>query len=313
MTNHNNLRAVLAVTIATALFTVVFASAKFAGETASAMQILWLRYIGGLACLLLVSRARGLSLREFASPRPGAHFLRASFGASGGCAIIWASANMPIVDATAIGLLQVVFLIAMGVVLLGERISMRQWGGIGGCCLGAGVVVTSRGAFQDMHAAYLLPAALALAGALLVALETYLIKLLSEAERPMAVLLHVNAFGVLLMAVPAVLTWQAGTLGNFVPFLLLGPVAVTAQYLVVIGYRDADTAVVGPIDYSWLIFAALLGWVFFDEIPGVWVLIGSAFIVTGGTVLAMQQPQRSSRQRKQADLVGSPADRPDRR
>jgi drug/metabolite transporter (DMT)-like permease len=45
-------------------------------------------------------------------------------------------------------------------------------------------------------------------------------------------------------------------------FVLLGPIAVTAQYCIVQGYRLATLSFVGPVDYTWLIFAGLIGFLF---------------------------------------------------
>ena len=76
-----------------------------------------------------------------------------------------------------------------------------------------------------------------------------------------------------------------------VPFLLLGPLAVAAQYCVVRGYRLASLAIVGPVDYAWLVFAALIGFLFFNEIPTAGVIAGAVVIALGGVVLAVIKPE----------------------
>lgn len=285
-----NAEAIAWVTAATALFSVVFASGKFAGDVASPLQIIFLRYIGGLLTLLVLVAVSRQSLASHRSRRPLAHFLRALFGCSGGVTIMYSSANMPIVDATALGLLYVVFVMALGVLFLGERIGARHLAGIGLCCAGAVVVMISRGAFRHFDPAYLLPAAVAISGAVLLAVEGIMIKLLAQAERPLTVLLYVNTFGMLLLAIPAWATWGTDGLLENCAFMLLGPIGITAQYFVIRGYRLADLSVVGPVDYVWLIFAALIGYVFFNEIPTAAVLAGSALIAIGGMVLATLKP-----------------------
>lgn len=288
-----NAEAILWVLAATALFSIVFASGKFAGATASPLQIIFLRYIGGTLTLFLVVRLSPVPLSDYRSRQPVSHLLRAVFGSSGGAAIIYATAHMPVVDATAIGLLQVVFMIVLGIVFLGERISRARGVGIALCCVGAGLMLLSRGAFHQFDMHYLWPAAIALSGAALIGMETLLIKMLTRIDRPMTVLLYVNCFGVLLMAAPAFLEWKPIDLYWGLAFLLLGPLAITAQYFVIRGYRIADISVVGPIDYTWLIFAALIGMVFFGEIPTLGVVVGSLVIVGGGLVLAMQKAPRA--------------------
>lgn len=280
-------------TAGTALFTVVFASGKIAGDTASALQILFLRYIGGFLTLTAIAYLTGKGLKFYASKRPASHFFRALFGAFGGVSAIYAAANMPIVDATTIGLLEAIFTVLLGVLLLGERISRAHWVAIIISCTGAAVMMASKGAFQSLNADYLWPAAFALLGAVLIACESIMIKILTSSEKPMTVLLYVNAFGLLLLSVPAILTWRSSLLLDNLPFLLLGPFAITAQYFVIRGFRLADVSVLGPVSYSWIVFAAILGFALFGEVPAASTVTGAVIIVIGGIKLALLKPADS--------------------
>lgn len=270
-----------------AAFSLVFASGKFAGEAVSAFHILWLRYVGGFLVLVAIVALSAEKPTAYRSPRPWLHFSRAFCGSTGGVAIIHASGAMPIVDATAIGLLQAVFVLFLGVMLLGERIGIRRACGILLCCGGAATMVAGRGAFATLDAAYLVPGAVALTGALLLALESYQIKLLAASERPMSVLLHVNAFGLIVMAVPGLLLWNGEAPGGGLVFLLLGPLAILAQYCIIRGYALADLSVVGPIMYSRLVFAALIGLIFFGEGLTAGTIAGGAAVLAGGYVLSL--------------------------
>ena len=91
------------------------------------------------------------------------------------------------------------------------------------------------------------------------------------------------------MLVPAIMTWRSTDLTDNLTLLLLGPLAITAQSFIIRGYRTSEIAIVGPIDYTWLIFAALVGFSFFGEIPTLGVIAGSALIAVGGLTLASQQ------------------------
>lgn len=293
---YTNTKAIIWVTIGTALFSLIFASGKFAAGTATPLQILFLRYIGGLATLLLVVVARRERLSAYRSPKPLSHFMRAIFGASGGGALIYASANMPIVDATALGQLYVVFVIPLGVLVLKERLTGQHLGAVAICCGGAAIVMASRGAFDDFHLAYVFPAGIAVLGAALLSVEGLMIKMLSHSDRAMTVLLYVNGFGVLLMAGPAAMQWVPLSFESAMSFILLGPIAVTAQYCIVRGYRLASLSIVGPVDYTWLIFAGLIGFLFFGEKPTLGVAAGSAIIAVGGIMLAIIKPPASERE-----------------
>lgn len=296
--SYTNSKAIAWVTIGTALFSLMFASGKFADGSAGSLQILFLRYIGGLATLLFAVAARRERLSAYRSPKPLSHFIRAVFGASGGGALIYASANMPIVDATAIGLLYVVFVVPLGVVVLKEWLNRQHLGAIAICCAGAVLIMASRGAFTDFHPAYIFPAGIAVFGAALLALEGLMIKMLSTSDRAMTVLLYVNTFGILLMAGPAVMLWVPLSFESAISFVLLGPIAVTAQYCIVQGYRLASLSIVGPVDYTWLIFAGLIGFLWFGEIPTLGVAAGSAIIAIGGITLAIVKPPTKERENR---------------
>jgi drug/metabolite transporter (DMT)-like permease len=288
----HNAEAIAWVATSTAIFSFIFASGKFAGDSASVFQINFLRNIGGLLALMAGIALGRHRLGSYRSKRPFAHFLRAVFGTCGSLAVIEAMATMPIVDATAMSLLYVVFVIILGVVIFGERIGMRQATGMLVCGGGAVTIMLSRGAFQHFDPAYLQPALLATLGAALFAFEGVLIKILSQADRPMVVLLHVSVFGLLILTPMAIMYWKPLPLADLLFYLSLGPLGVAAQYCTIRGYRMADISIVGPVDYSWLVFAAAIGFVFFDEIPTAGVALGAAMIAAGGIVLATVKPAR---------------------
>lgn len=287
-----NAEAIGWVLLSTGIFSLIFASGKFAGDSASVMQINFLRMIGGFLGLVAVVAIRGAALKTYRSPRPGVHFLRTLLGVTGAVLAIQSQADMPMVDATALSMLYVVFVLVLGMVFFHERIGRRQGFGILLCCLGAVVVMGSRGAFRQFDAGYLLPASFAVGAALLFAFEGTLIKHLAGHEKPMALLLHVSVFGMVLLAIPAWLSWKPLPLTDMLIYAALGPVGVFGQYCTIRGYSMADISIVGPVDYSWLIFASLIGFFFFGEIPTWAVAGGAGLIAVGGIVLATVKPAR---------------------
>lgn len=280
-----NLKAILYLLASTGFFAVMFASGRFAGDTASAVQILFLRYVGGLAtvtCLAVLQRRSWTSLQSRHKPL---HVMRIIGGAFGGVAIIYANANMPIVDANAISQLSAIFLLTLGVVLLRERPTRWHLLAISTCLGGAVVILASRGAFADFRPAYLLPASVALIAALLFAVESFCIKLMTRTDDIMTALAHANVLGVVVLLIPAILTWQwAGPIS--VVWIGLGPLAIAAQFCTMRGYALADIAVLAPMKYTALVFAAAIGWVFFAEVPTTGVILGACLIAAGGILLA---------------------------
>ena len=288
-TSQNHLPAILWVLLSTFLWTLIFAAVKFSGGAIGVFQLTFLRYVGALITLILFLPSQG-GARVQRSKQPWVHLARAVSGVGAAVAITWASANMPLVDATAIGMLYGVLAILLGTVVLKEHVSRTHWIAVTVSLIGVAIVLLTKGAFQG--GVSILPALAALTSATFLAIEGLLISILGRSERAFTVMLYVTFFGVCLMLFPALLEWQSISVKTGVVCLLLGPLGIVAQYCTIRGYRSAPLSVVAPVDYAWLLFSVILGIVFFHEIPGLGTWIGCAGIILGGVLLA-----RSGRQK----------------
>lgn len=281
----SNLTGVFWAFLGVGLFGFIYISGRLSGSEISAGQLIWFRYIGALIVISLWIAIFPSERAKVRSRQVPVHGLRALAGGGGGMAAIYAASHMSVTGATAIGLLDGLFVIILGVVLLGERFSAKQWVAAALCLIGAAVVVLASGAaslrFEDM-----LPAGAALLGALLVATESILIKKLARSESSVSVLFYVSLFGAVIFSVPAAASWNSLGPAAIGLFLLLGPIALVGQLCNIFAFRRSDAALIGPIRYTWIIWGAFFGWVFFDEIPMVATWAGMALILCGGCYLA---------------------------
>ena len=203
---NRNIEAILWVLLSTALFTVIFAAAKFTDGAIGTFQILFLRYIGGFVTVAWLVMRSG-SFDQCKSKVPLRHFVRAVFGCSAAAAITWATAHMPVADASAIGILYGVITVLLGVLFLKEHVGLRHWSAVSISLAGAVLIMAAQGAFQNHIAAF--PAMIALLSAVLMAFEGLLIRTLSQTESALTMMLYVSGFGILLMAVPVLLEWRS--------------------------------------------------------------------------------------------------------
>lgn len=279
---NTNLEAILWVLLSTALFTIVFAAAKFADGAVGTFQILLLRYIGAFATVWVLAVMTG-GLGRCKSRVPLLHFARSVLGCSAAAAITWASARMPVADASAIGILYGVITVLLGLCFLNERVGLWHWSAVFVSLNGAAIVVLAQGALQNT--VILVPVVVALFSAVFMASEGLMIRILSQTENAMAMMLYISGFGILLMILPAFWEWRAVSASVVVICLALGPLSVIAQYCTIRGYRLAPLSVVGPVDYSWLVFAMILGAVAFKEYPSLPSFAGGLLIFAGGWML----------------------------
>lgn len=272
----------------TLIFVLVFTSGRLATEPVSPLQVMFLRFAGGFLTILVIAALRRESWRSLQSRHRTKQVFRVLAGGLGGAALIFGNMHMPIVDANAISLLNVVFAVGFGAVILGDRLSGRQIAGGLICLCGAAGVMASRGAFSAFDAAYLIPASVVVLGAVLMGVESIFIKVLTTADRPMVTLAHANFFGMVLLAIPALMTWQSWGVTSLV-LLLLGPMAILGQYFNIRAYSLAKVSVLAPLSYASLLFAALIGWLFFNEIPSAGVVLGAGLIAIGGAIIILSR------------------------
>lgn len=278
----SHLIAILWVLLSTLIWTLIFAAAKVVDGSVGVFQLSLLRYLGGAAILLVIVRRAG-GLRAHRSAQPMRHFLRAVTGSGGAVAITWASAKMPLADATAIGMSFGVLATLLGAIILKEMVSGMHWIAIFVSLAGVAIIMTGKGAFQG--GVVVVPALIAFLGAILFAVEGVLISVLGRSEQALTVMLYVTGFGILLVLGPALYQWQEADTWVILFCLALGPLGVAGQYCTLVGYRSAPLSVVAPIDYSWLLFSALLGFLAFNEVPNLATWIGGIAIIAGGIIL----------------------------
>jgi drug/metabolite transporter (DMT)-like permease len=68
-----------------------------------------------------------------------------------------------------------------------------------------------------------------------------------------------------------------------------GLIGGVAQIFITSAYRFADAAVIAPFDYVSILFAMIIGYVFFSDVPTVQMLIGSAIVIFSGLVIIWRE------------------------
>src|SRR5690606_6452200 len=82
-----------------------------------------------------------------------------------------------------------------------------------------------------------------------------------------------------IVAVPAVVTGELPPVRDLPDFLALGALAAAGIYLLARAYANAEAQVLAPLEYTALIWASLIGFLFFSEIPRPQVWLGGAIII----------------------------------
>ncbi len=129
------------------------------------------------------------------------------------------------------------------------------------------------------------PASLvALGSGVLSAISLTVTNRLAETEPPYRVLFY--NFGISAVGLLPVAVWMWRPIAGRQMLLLVGIGVLFAltQYFIILAYRYASATELSPFNYSVVVFAGLLGWVFLGNVPGVGALVGTALICAGGIV-----------------------------
>jgi len=101
----------------------------------------------------------------------------------------------------------------------------------------------------------------------------------------------------LIIATPAIALSAPPNLSDWPVFVLMGALAAGFMYVLARAYAAAEAQQLAPIHYSELIWASLLGYVIFQEVPRAEIYFGAALII-GACLYAAYDERRLARKRE---------------
>jgi drug/metabolite transporter (DMT)-like permease len=279
-------RAVLLMVTGCLLFSIMGALVKLLGQKLDSFQIAFFRcFFGFIAILPFVLLKPGC--RAFRTTHFYGHFLRGALGVAAVVAGFYATTRLPLTDSTAISFTAPLFMILTAIFLLGEKVRWRR--GLATVAGFIGVLVMVRPDRGTLD----LGAMVGLFGAFLGALSTTLIKRLSATEEALTILIYFGLFSSILTAIPAYFVWHSLTGGELALLALVGALGAVGQFCQVRAFAAGELMAVAPIDYSRLIFAGIMGFLLFAELPDRYTLVGAAMIVGSTLYIACREAHLS--------------------
>jgi drug/metabolite transporter (DMT)-like permease len=247
------------------------------------------------ALLLLAPFIRNTGGAAFmTAPRPALQVVRIIMSALETAMFFWAVSYLPLADTVTFYLAGPIYVTALSVILLGETVGWRRWSAV---IVGfVGVVL----ALRPSAASFTLPALIALGGSIFFAVLMITTRMLRKT--PDTVLISAQIAATLLFgAVVAPLRWVTPSLRDFLLLSLFGVVSIAALACVNRSLKLAPASVVVPYQYTMIIWAVVLGYVVFGDIPDVLTLVGAAIIIAAGLVIFWRE-QMQSRQELRSPL-----------
>lgn len=265
------------------LFSIMSLAVKHLGGHMDSFQIAFMRaFIGFLVFLPFIYRA-GLS--NLKTGKLSKHLLRGTIGISAMICTFYSITQLPLADAVALSFTRPLFIILLAVLFLNEAIRWRRWTATAVGFIGVLVMVQ---AGPEVGFA----TAVALAGAFLVALVSVLLKQLSSTESPTTIMFYFGLIGSLISLGPAIYVWVPVSTGDLIVIVIASFFGSIGNYCVIHALSVGEATAVSPFDYSRLIYSGLLGFLFFSEIPDVWMLVGAMIIIASSIYIARREAKQ---------------------
>ena len=207
------------------------------------------------------------------SERFGLQIVRVIFGFVATTSLFYSVAHLPLAEASAISFSRVIFVVGLAAIIFADRVGFIGWGAT---AIGlAGVAVMLDPAAEALNQAALVGAV----GAFPQACGVIAVKKLTATDATATIMCYPPIGLTLLCIIPSILDWQPITWEAAPMFILIMVSSIISNWCFINAYRHGEASIMGTVEYSRLVTAALVGFVFFHEVPTLDALVGIALIV----------------------------------
>jgi drug/metabolite transporter (DMT)-like permease len=275
--------------IAAAVLALMFALVKWTSQHGvHVVEAVFYRQALAIPLMLLVAMRFG-GLATLKTSRPGGHALRMGLGVGAMLLNYLAYSLLPLADATVIGFSVPLCATLFAVLLLGERPGLWRWSALFTGFVGVALVAGPMSAEMSSGAV-----AIALIGAVITAVTTIQIRNLGRTEAAVTIVFWFTLTSMLPLGISMIWFGQAHPPMVWLVLAALALAGVVGQWALTEALRLAPVAVVMPMDYTSLIWASLLGWLLFDQLPQVTTLIGAPLIIASGLIILWREQKNSA-------------------
>ena len=275
------MRGPLLMLAATAVLTCMHATVRHVSDGMHSFEITFFRNLFGLVAILPLALRAGIG--NLKSRQPGLQLLRSAFGLVAMFTWFYALSVVPIAQATALSFTSVIFGSIGAALLLGERMRLRRWSAV--LAGFAGTLVILRPGFGDVDPAALIVvlSSICWAGALLT------VKRLSATDSVVCIVTW-NSILLTVLSLPvAIPVWVTPSTEQLLWLSLIGLLATLGHLAMTGAFKASDATVVFPVDYTRLLWATVIGYLAFGEIPDIWTWIGGTIIFASTTYISYRE------------------------
>ena len=229
--------------------------------------------------LLLVKGSRPLK-----TTRVKAHLWRATYGLAAMYCFFYAIAHLPLADAMLFTYSAPIFTPLLAWWLLKEPLTKRML--ITSAIGLVGVLLVAK----PSEALFDALALVGLAASILAAFAFVSIREMSDTEPAFRIVFYFSLFSALISAIPLTWAWQPLDQHQLGLLLVIGLLATVSQIVMSKAYGLAPPGLIGPFAYLAIVFAGIVAWLRWGEMPDLTSLIGAALIFSASLLSIARRP-----------------------
>jgi len=203
------------------------------------------------------------------------HGLRALFNVVAMLAYFMALTMEPLAKVVALSFTAPLLATVGAVLILGEKVTRARYAALAIGLAGALIILRPWTVEISDGSILVIFSSTTWAAALVV------IKVLSRTDSPVTIALYASLLQLPVSLAAALLYWRWPNIDQLMVIGLVAVFGSTTQIALAQAFREADATVVLPADFTKLVFAGLAGWLFFSELPGIWIWIGGSVVFAG--------------------------------
>jgi len=262
-------------------------TSKYLSATLPSVEITWIRFVV-FAIIMVPAMVPGTAVYSLRTTSVRLQLFRGVALLGSSLFFITGLRYLPIAEASATGFVSPLFVTALSIIFLAEKVGVRRW--IATATGLFGVLIILRPGTSAFHVAAFLP----IISAFCWAATLIMTRMMSGREHSSTIMTYSSIAGVAILSVLVPFAWVAPTWHDIMFGILVGVASTAGQWIVVLAFRYADASVLAPFSYTQLLWVSILGFLVFGEVPDSWTIVGASFIVASGLYTAHRERVRRS-------------------
>jgi len=289
------LRAILLKLASVVLFAVMQALVRALGDSVPIGQLVFFRSVFAIVPVVLIFAWQGELADAIYTSRPFGQLWRGLISVVGMFLNFASLARLPLVDATAISFAAPLITVAFAALILGERVRIYRWSAVTVGFVGVIVMLWPHFDFEHLmvagSAATAVGAACAVGAAFTNAGSVIQTRLLTSTESTSSIVFYFSLVCALFGLATLPFGWKTPDSYQLIMLVALGVLGGLAHILLTESYRFAAASVIAPFDYTAMVWAFILGYLLFGELPTKFLFIGATIVAAAGLFVIWRERQ----------------------